>query len=1290
MPSQRWMIERFTMKNSIFFKLILFSILIIIITGGSVGIIVYEIFNDAIVEEKVRNLQEETYQQSSHFLAMIHMLRSDVKFLSHVPPIQGIIRTRAAEGIDPTDNSTEDEWKQRLAVIFTEFLHAKPEYLQIRYIGMADKGRELVRAERKNNAINITPENLLQQKFNEKYMRETIQLEANEIYLSEINLNKEYGKIEQPYRPVIRAAMPIYSVEKDIFGIVIINLDVSSIFNKIKNSLHEEYTFYFVNNRGDYLFHPNTTHTFGFEYGKTHRIQDDIPEFSKLFNKENKDVDVPVHLKSKSVMTHFHKIFFDPGQPNRYLGLIIETSDKFILSQTNILRTQSIIEILLLIFVGSVLAYIITRQLTNPLQKLILSANLVAEGQYDISLPKQSGGEIGILTSSFKTMIQKIQDRTRKLEENEARITTIVNTAVDAIITIDVKGIIDSYNEAAEKIFGYSKEETIGNNVRMLMPSPDYEQHDNYIKNYLETGDPKIIGSGRDVFGQRKDGTTFPMSLAVSEVHLDDRMIFTGIIRDLTKSRQAEESMRRLSHAIEHSPSIVMITDLQGNIEYVNPKFTEVTGYTSSEVIGRNPRILKSGITSKKEYGQLWKTIAAGKEWRGEVINKKKNGEDYWAYISISSVKDEQGRPINYIGIQEDITERKRIEDALLQSERKLKESQKIARLGQWELDLTTNTLYWSDEIYRIFDIDPDKFGASYEAFIETIHPDDREAVDRAYNESLENKTPYDIIHRLLLKDGTVKYVNEICRSEYDKDGIPLRSIGTVQDITELKLIEENLRIAKEQAEMANKAKTDFLANMSHEIRTPLNSIIGFSQILLNQSKERVSQNKLPPKVIHYLQNIKVAGENLSELINNILDLSKIESGKMALSEEAINFKQLFHGIYHINKAQAMEKKLHYTFRYDDNLPEFIRSDRTKLNQILMNLVANAIKFTSSADHSEGKSVILSASKESNRGRSSLLLQVIDEGIGIPKDRQEAIFESFEQADGSTTRRFGGTGLGLSITKKMVELLNGEISVESTPGQGSTFSVRLPLEEVVTPAASVADESLSNYHFSKDNVILAVEDNSINQMMLEALFEELGGEDNPLRLHFADDGKQGVAKALELAEKGRLDLILMDMHMPEMDGMTAAREILKHPQCADIPIVILSADAFNEQLQNAQESGIADYVTKPIDLQKLLPVLVKHLQQEEPSDESQMNRVKDSQYLSSLPEKTIQQIKEEFKVLAEIPIYLTEKVIDQINKIERLCQGFESPYPKLLRQITTAAINVDEDALKALIEQGLF
>ena len=464
----------------------------------------------------------------------------------------------------------------------------------------------------------------------------------------------------------------------------------------------------------------------------------------------------------------------------------------------------------------------------------------------------------------------------------------------------------------------------------------------------------------------------------------------------------------------------------------------------------------------------------------------------------------------------------------------------------------------------------------------------------------------------------------------------------------------------KDMAEAANQSKTRFLANMSHEIRSPLNAIVGFSQILLKRARHQ----NLSGDFRRYLEHIQNSSENLSELINNILDLSKIEAGKMVLSREDLNLKLLVQGIFHLFKQKAAEKGVHLSYSFDGDLDQPVHSDRTKLNQILVNLTDNAIKFTPA-----GRKVWLRAERKQNH----ILLVVGDQGIGIAREKQKSIFQPFEQADTTTTRDFGGTGLGLSISAKMVHLLEGEITVESQPDHGTCFTVTLPFIPG-SESQPKRDKLWPNVHFDPDNRILVVDDNDVNREMIQALFGEWG-----LKVHLASGGTQGV----ELALKLKPDLVLMDLHMPRVNGFDAVRRLRQHPRGKALTIVAFSADAFRKQQQDALEAGFNDFLTKPLEMQKLMPILTNHLRYTRGSGD------KKTEALPILPEPLEQTIKEELSKLAAIPHFMTSNIMDQLKILSDLCKGYRSQYPSLLEDIEKATFARDNERVRHIIQNVL-
>ncbi len=452
------------------------------------------------------------------------------------------------------------------------------------------------------------------------------------------------------------------------------------------------------------------------------------------------------------------------------------------------------------------------------------------------------------------------------------------------------------------------------------------------------------------------------------------------------------------------------------------------------------------------------KALETGRPWAGE-FHVETPGHTFWAECALTRFIG--GGAPHLLLMVNDVSERRRATEAERQSRELLAEAQRLAHIGSWELDLMTRELRWSDEIFRIFEVDATQFGATYEAFLKTIHPDDRESVRAAFQDALAGHYPYEVTYRLRLPDGRIKHVQERGEPAYDPTGHPLRAIGTIQDITNLKQADEQLKAAylrleaamnkanelALRAEAANRAKSEFLANMSHEIRTPLNAILGFAEILAGREQDPVLRGQIA--------SIQSSGRSLLRLISDILDLAKIEAGRMKLSCTATDPRTVLREIIQTFQPACAAKGLDLRLDLSPALPAALLLDEVRFRQILLNLAGNAVKFTQT-----GRIEIIAECTAINAGTAAdpvcFTCRVRDTGIGIAPDQQHLIFDAFRQADGRIHDRYGGAGLGLSIARRLAEMMGGRIELDSELGRGSEF--RLVLERV-QPTATLAQAS---------------------------------------------------------------------------------------------------------------------------------------------------------------------------------------------------------------------------------------
>jgi len=851
------------------------------------------------------------------------------------------------------------------------------------------------------------------------------------------------------------------------------------------------------------------------------------------------------------------------------------------------------------------------------------------------------------------------------LKESEEKFRTVFYISPDAITLSRVSdNVIVSINKGFTDSLGYSEEDVVGKTTLHFDLWVDTNDRTRLFDMLKTTG--KVDNFEAWFYTKKKELRFGLMSLTILDINGEKHLI--NITRDITERKQAEEALKNseehFRNLFVNAPIGIFHSTWDGQFLAANPALAKILEYSNPEELLKTITNMNTQIYEAPSVrSQVIDTIKKTSGWVhfDEIRWRRKDNYIITVDMTGRKVLDNKGNFVYLEGFIEDITERKLAEEALIHTSTRLTLATLAGGVGVWDWDVVNNLLLWDDQMFALYGVEKENFNGAYEAWQSAVHPDYKAQGDAEIQLALSGEKQFDTEFKVLWPDGSIHDIRALAIVQRSSSGKPLRMIGTNWDITEQKKTEALLVKAKQEAEMANKAKSIFLANMSHEIRTPLNAIIGFTQ-LMNRDKALTETQK------EYNAAIIRSGEHLLMLINDILELSKMEAGRVVLNPVNVDLLTLFNDIQSIFKEKAQSKHLRFVFETAENIPLFVRVDESKLRQIFINLIGNALKFT---DH--GGITVSARVDKVIEGTSHLFVEIEDTGSGIAEDELSKLFNHFTQTSAGINKG-SGTGLGLALSRELAILMGGNITVSSKVGKGSVFSFHVEVQDgqAETQNPVLAKRVISIREGEKPHRILVVDDKKENLQVVVTLLNMVGFETIE-----AVNGEDAISKFGEYHP----DLILMDLRMPVMDGYEATRRIKLTEKGKQTPIIALTASTFEGHKKRIETLGIQGYISKPFRETELFGIIGKVLginykyedEKPLPQNVNLMDEEAVAAAIGKLPESL------------KLPMLNAAAVAD-INLLKNLISSIQHDNEKLAMYLMEIAKNYDYDYLLKLLK----
>ena len=990
-------------------RLMMAMVALVLLTATTISIFSYRNIELIVLPRALERIKTQATLLATEIESHIKGARGDILSFRSAAALEGIVSARLNGGTHPVDGTSEAVWRARMASRYAAELESKPDYLQFRFIGLEDDGREIVRVDRAgpNGSIRIVPDEDLQQKGESEYMRAAAAMRALDVYISPVDLNREPGEIGVQRIPVMRVATPVHTAAGVPFGILVINIDMRPAFSRLRAATPANGVNYLVNEQGDYLLHPDPNREFGFEYSWPNRIQDDFAGLAAALNDNETALIItdPEGMRLGAAVA-----------PVRLLGIpriyVVQTEPySYLVAPATAARHGSLVVGFVSMLAALALAALISRSLARPLVEMTNAVQRFGRGE-TTTIPLKAGGEFGVLARAFAQMATEVWEKSSALQREIAERRRIFENSLDLILVVDRRGTILQVSPSSSAILGYDPEEMIGKGGARFLHPGDLDATRMEMRAARQSGEMRNF----ECRYLHKDGRTITLVWNGVWSEIAQQHFFTG--RDVTEQKLGEE---KFELAVEACPSGMMMTDQNGAIAMVNTEVERMFGYRRAELIGQPVDILIPARL-RDQHRSHRSDFASQPESR-----HMGTGRDLFA----------------------------------------------------------------------------------------------------------------------LRKDGT-EFPVEVGLNPIDsRDGLMILSV--IVDITERKRHE--------------RLKDEFVATVSHELRTPLTSI-GASLGLLTAS----AAGGLSDNAIRLLRIAHSNSQRLIRLINDILDIEKLESGKMVFKLKPVEIRGLVEQTIEANRGFASSFDVTMGLK-SDLVSGLVLADPDRLNQIVTNLVSNAVKF-SPAQGEVDVSIEVTA--------AGFRISVRDRGPGIPDDYKDRVFEKFVQVDATDARQKGGTGLGLAIVKQMVERLGGAVGFRAGPDGGTIFDVDLPAwEPVAEPAPAIPYRETAR-------ILLCEDDPQVAEVISDRL-RQAG---------FESDISHSAEAAVKDAAAISYAAILVDLQLPDSDGITLIKRLRTQPHYHNTPIIVVSADPKRGRDDTRSSAlNVLDWLSKPVDIDRLVRVL---------------------------------------------------------------------------------------------------